>query len=59
MVQFMNNRYAIAMTEFLYLLKGFPIEDVNKIPNKVLDFFEQNKDNDYICNFDYNDSIKK
>ena len=53
-----ETKYAIAISEFLCLLKGFSNEYVNKIPKKVLNYFEQNSNKDYICDFDYNDNIE-
>ena len=50
-------KYSIAIAEFLHILKGFSNEDVNKIPKKVLNYFEENCNKDYICDFDYNDNI--
>lgn len=54
-----DRKYAIAMTEFLYYLKGFPDEYIKKIPTKLLNFFEENCDKNYTCNFDYNKNLEE
>lgn len=48
-----NIKYATAITEVLYYLKGIRQEDINKIPKKLIDFFNENTLNSYKCNFDY------
>ena len=37
-----NIKYATAMTEVLYYLKGIRQEDINKIPENLIEFFETN-----------------
>ena len=53
-----DKNYAIAMSELLYFLKGFSDEEVNKIPRKLMNFFKENADSSYKCNFDYNANIE-
>lgn len=48
-----NERYANAMTEVLYYLKGIEQNDLDKIPDKVLKFLNENSSSEYICDFDY------
>ncbi len=45
---------AIAMTEFLHYIKKFDDESIKKIPSKMMNFFKDNCDKNYECNFDYN-----
>lgn len=54
-----NKKYAVAMTELLYFLKGFSKEELEKIPSSLLKFFEENCDKEYECKFDYNDELDK
>lgn len=53
-----DNNYAIAITELLHFLKGFSDEELNKIPKELMNFFEENADKNYKCNFDYNTDIE-
>ncbi len=53
-----DNNYAIAITELLHFLKGFSDEELNKIPKEFMNFFEENADKNYKCNFDYNTDIE-
>lgn len=53
-----DKNYAIAITELLHFLKGFSDEEINKIPNKLMNFFKENADPTYECNFDYNANIE-
>ena len=53
-----DNNYAIAITELLHFLKGFSDEELNKIPKELMNFFEENADKNYKCNFDYNANIE-
>lgn len=55
----LDKNWAIAMTEFLYLLKGFSNEEIQLIPKKLLDFFEEQSDKEYQCNFDYNNDFEE
>ena len=48
-----NERYSIAMAETLHYLKGISEEDLNKIPNKFMEFLKLNSSKDYNCDFDY------
>lgn len=51
-------QYANAMAEVLHYLKGIRQEDIDKIPRKFMIFLEENASKDYICNFDYNKSLR-
>ena len=53
-----DKNYAIAMSELLYFLKGFSDEEINKIPKKLINFFKENADSSYNCDFDYNANIE-
>ena len=46
-------KYANAMSEVLYYLKGIRQEDIEKIPKKLIIFFKENCSKNYECNFDY------
>ena len=48
-----NERYRIAMAETLHYLKGIRQDDVDKIPNDLIQLFETNASKDYKCEFDY------
>lgn len=54
----MNKRYGMAMAETLHYLKGIRQEDIDKIPNKLMDFIKANASKNYECNFDYNKPLK-
>ena len=46
-------QYSNAMAETLHYLKGIRKEDVDKIPNKFLNFLNENASESYKCDFDY------
>ena len=48
-----SERYKIAISETLHYLKGIKQSDIDKIPNKFMDFLKNNKSENYKCNFDY------
>ena len=48
-----NERYKIAISETLHYLKGIKQSDIDKIPNKFMDFLRNNESPNYKCNFDY------
>lgn len=54
-----NERYGIAISETLHYLKGIRQEDIDKIPNKFMEFLEKNKLKDYKCDFDYTKTLKE
>lgn len=54
-----NERYSIAMSETLHYLKGINEEDVNKIPNKFMEFLKANASKNYECDFDYTKPLKE
>lgn len=49
------DRYSMACTEILEILKYLPNEDYKKIPEEEIDFFEQNKETGY--NFKFNENV--
>ncbi len=52
-------KYANAMAEVLYYLKGIRDEDLAKLPDKLINFLEENATKNYICNFDYTKPLKE
>lgn len=55
----MKDNYSKAYTEVLEILKYMPEEDINKIPKKLLDTFEHNKDTNYHFIIDENQDFSK
>ena len=47
-----DNKYAVAYSEVLEILKHIPTEDYNKIPRSKIELFETNADNEYKFNYD-------
>ena len=47
-----DNKYAVAYSEVLEILKHIPIEDYNKIPKNEIELFEAYADNNYTFNYD-------
>lgn len=43
----MSNKYAKAYKEVLEIIKFFPEEEYNKIPNEKIEFYKANMDNTY------------
>ena len=54
-----NERYAVAMSETLHYLKGINQNDLDRIPNKFIQFLNDNCLIDYECNFDYTKPLKE
>ena len=54
-----NEKYRNAYAEVLHYLKGISSNNVNKIPKKLIEQFENIKNPDYICDFDYNKPLKE
>ena len=54
-----NIKYAIAMAEVLHYLKGIRQEDIDKIPQKLIEYFKQNSLESYVCKFDYKKPLKE
>lgn len=48
----MNNNYAKAYTEVLEILKYLPTEELEKIPNEQIEFYQKNCDTEYKFEFD-------
>ena len=53
-----NERYSKAMAETLHYLKGIRQNDIKKIPNKFMQFLEENALQNYECNFDHTKPLK-
>ena len=53
-----SQRYSIAMAETLHYLKGITQEDINKIPQKFMEFLKNNASKEYNCDFDYTKPLK-
>ena len=47
-----NNLYAKAYKEVLEIIKYFPEEEYNKIPQEKIEFYKMHMDNDYIFSID-------
>lgn len=58
-MKIVNESYAIAMSETLHYLKGINKKDLDKIPNKFIQFLNDNCLKDYECNFDYTKPLKE
>lgn len=54
-----NERYSVAMSETLHYLKGINQKDLDRIPNKFIQFLNDNCLIDYECNFDYTKPLKE
>ena len=54
-----NKNYLKAYTEVLKVLEYVSEEDVNKIPKNKLDFYEQNKDNNYKFEIDFDKELSE
>lgn len=52
-----NNTYACSYTEVLEILKHIPKEQYDKIPKEKIEYYEKNKDNEYICIFNESTDI--
>lgn len=58
-MKMVNKRYAVAMSETLHYLKGINQNDLDRIPNKFIQFLNDNCLIDYECNFDYTKPLKE
>ena len=54
-----DNKYAIAYSEVLEILKHIPKEDYNKIPNNEIELFESYADNNYTFNYDTSKTLEE
>lgn len=54
-----DNKYAIAYSEVLEILKHIPIEDYNKIPKTKIELFKTNADNEYTFNYDPSKTLEE
>lgn len=49
----MTEQYKKACAELLHYLKGICREDVDRIPDELMNFFRCNAELEYKCDFDY------
>lgn len=54
-----DNKYAVAYSEVLEILKHIPIEDYNKIPKTKIELFETNANNEYTFNYDPSKTLEE
>ena len=54
-----NNKYGIAYSEILEILKHIPIEDYNKIPKSEIELFESYADNTHTFDYDTNKTLEE
>jgi len=54
-----NQEYSIAISETLDILNHTKKEDVDKIPNKFLDFLKEHASKTYISTIDFTKSLKE
>ena len=54
-----DNKYAVAYSEVLEILKHIPLEDYNKIPKTKIEFFKTNADNEYTFNYDPSKTLEE
>ena len=54
-----DNKYAVAYSEVLEILKHIPIEDYNKIPKNKIELFETYANNDYTFNYDTSKTLEE
>ena len=54
-----DNKYAVAYSEVLEILKHIPIEDYKKIPKNEIELFEAYSDHNYIFNYDTSKTLKE
>lgn len=54
-----DNKYAVAYSEVLEILKYIPVEDYNKIPETKIELFKANANNDYTFNYNPNKTLEE
>ena len=54
-----DNKYAVAYSEVLEILKHIPLEDYNKIPKTKIELFETNANNDYTFKYDPSKTLEE
>ena len=54
-----DNKYAVAYSEVLEILKYIPIEDYNKISKNEIELFEAYADNNYTFNYDTSKTLEE
>lgn len=53
----MEQQYRMAYREVIEILKHIPQEEFNKIPKSIIDFFENNKDQNYFFTYDVSKTL--
>jgi len=48
-----------AIAEVIYYLQGIKQEDIDKIPEKLMQYLNENASKEYKCDFDYNKPLKE
>jgi len=54
-----NVQNANAIAEVIYYLKGIRQEDIDKIPETLLEYLNNNASKEYECNFDFNKPLNE
>ncbi len=54
-----DNKYTVAYSEVLEILKHIPIEDYNKIPKNEIELIEAYADNNYTFNYDTSKTLEE
>lgn len=54
-----DGKYTKAYVEVLDLLQHLPKDEYQKIPQEEIDFFENNKDANYVCKIDYDKPLEE
>ncbi len=55
----LENKYAIAYSEVLEILKYIPVNNYNKIPKEKIELFETNASREYTFNYDPNKTLEE
>ena len=53
----LNQRYAEASVEVLDILDHMNAKDVERVPNKFIEFLKENASKEYKCNLDYSKKV--
>ncbi len=53
------DQYSIAYTEILDIFNHMDSKYISKIPESLINYFNNNKDNNYSCNIDYSIPLKE
>ena len=54
-----DNKYAIAYSDVLGILRHIPLEDYNRIRKTKIEFFKTNADNEYTFNYDPSKTLEE